>query len=79
MSDIGDGILTADGLIVTNPKLAASAGIQAGDRIHAINGHPPAGGFFLALVKLRRDPDSGSVRVEVERDGTRTEKTIVMR
>jgi hypothetical protein len=79
MSDIGDGILTADGLIVTNPKLAASAGIEAGDRILAINGHPPAGGFFLALVKLRRDPDSGTVRIEVERDGTRTEKTIVMR
>ena len=79
MSDIGDGILTADGLIVTNPKLAASAGIEAGDRILAINGHPPAGGFFLALVKLRRDPDSGTVRVEVERDGGRTEKTIIMR
>ena len=79
MSDIGDGILTADGLIVTDPKLAAAAGIEAGDRIVAINGHPPAGGFFLALVKLRRDPDSGTVRVEVERDGMRTEKTVVMR
>jgi beta-propeller repeat-containing protein len=79
MSDIGDGILTADGLLVTNPKLATSAGIEAGDRILAINGHPPAGGFFLAVVKLRRDPDSGPVRVEVERAGTRIEKTVVMR
>jgi len=79
MSDLGDGILTADGLLVTNPKLAASAGIEAGDRILAINGHPPAGGFFLAFVKLRRDPDSGTVRVEVDRAGTRIEKTVVMR
>jgi beta-propeller repeat-containing protein len=79
MSDIGDGILTADGLLVTNPKLAALAGIEAGDRILAINGHPPAGGFFLAVVKLRRDPDSGTVRVAVDRAGTRIEKTVVMR
>ena len=79
MSDIGDGILTADGLLVTNPKLAAVAGIEAGDRILAINGHPPAGGFFLAVVKLRRDPDSGIVRVAVDRAGTRIEKTVVMR
>ena len=79
MSDIGDGILTADGLLVTNPKLSASAGIEAGDRILAINGHPPAGGFFLEIVKLRRDPDSGTVRVEVDRAGTRIQKTVVMR
>jgi C-terminal processing protease CtpA/Prc len=64
---------------VTNPKLAALAGIEAGDRILAINGHPPAGGFFLAVVKLRRDPDSGTVRVAVDRAGTRIEKTVVMR
>jgi Beta-propeller repeat len=79
MSDIGDGILTADGLLVTNPKLAAAAGIEAGDRILAINGHPPAGGFFLAVAKLRRDPDSGTVRVEMDRAGARIEKTVVMR
>ena len=79
MSDIGDGILTADGLLVTNPKLAAAAGIEAGDRILAINGHPPAGGFFLAVAKLRRDPDSGTVRVEMDRAGARLEKTVVMR
>jgi len=79
MSDIGDGILTPDGLLVTNPKLSASAGIEAGDRILAINGYPPAGGFFVAIVKLRRDPDSGTVRVEVDRAGTRMEKTVVMR
>jgi hypothetical protein len=79
MSDIGDGILTADGLLVTNPKLSASAGIEAGDRILAINGYPPAGGFFVAIVKLRRDPDSGTVRAEVDRAGTRMVKTVVMR
>jgi hypothetical protein len=79
MSDIGDGILTADGLLVTNPKLSASAGIEAGDRILSINGYPPAGGFFVAIVNLRRDPDSGTVRVEVDRAGTRMEKTVVMR
>src|SRR5262249_13951113 len=78
MSDIGDGILTADGLLVTNPKLAAVAGIEAGDRILAINGHPPAGGFFLAVAQVRRRSASGALRVEVDRAGTRIEKTVVM-
>ena len=78
-SEIGDGILTAEGLIVTDPKLSASVGLEAGDRVRAINGHPPAGGAFLALIKLRRDPDSGAIRLDVERGGQKLERVVVIR
>ena len=78
-SEIGDGILTSEGLTVTDPKLSALVGIEPGDRVRAINGHPPAGGFFLALIKLRRDPDSGSIRLHVERGGKQIERVVVIR
>ena len=78
-SEVANGILTAQGLSVTDPKLAASVGIEPGDTILTINGHSPAGGAFLTLVKLRRDPDSGTVRLEVDRGGRRIERMIVIR
>jgi hypothetical protein len=78
-SEIGDGILTAAGLTVTDPKLSALVGVEPGDTIRAINGHPPSGGFFLALIKLRRDPDSGTIRLDVERGGKRIERVVVIR
>jgi hypothetical protein len=78
-SEIGDGILTAEGLIVTDPKLSASVGLEPGDRVRAINGHPPTGGVFLALIKLRRDPDSGALRLDVERGGQKLERVVVIR
>jgi hypothetical protein len=78
-SEIGDGILTAEGLTVTDPKLSALVGVEPGDMIRAINGHPPTGGFFLALVKVRRDPDSGRIRLDIERGGKKIERSIVIR
>jgi hypothetical protein len=78
-SEIGDGILTAEGLVVTDPKWSASIGLEPGDRVRAINGHPPAGGAFLALVKLRRDPDSSALRLDVERGGQKFERVVVIR
>src|SRR5713101_1216675 len=78
-SEIGDGILTAAGLTVTDPKLSALVGVEPGDTIRAINGHPPSGGFFLALIKLRRDPDSGTIRLDVERGGKQIERVVVIR
>ena len=77
-SEIGAGILTADGLSVTDPKVSASVGIEPGDKILAVNGHSVVGGLFLTLVKLRRDPDSGTVRLEVDRGGTRIQRTLVI-
>jgi hypothetical protein len=78
-SQIGDGILTAEGLTVTDPKLSALVGVEPGDIIRAINGHPPTGGFFLALVKVRRDPDSGRIRLDIERGGKQIERVVVIR
>jgi hypothetical protein len=78
-SEIGDGILTAEGVTVTDPKLSASVGIEPGDRVCAINGHPPTGGFFLTLIKLRRDPDGGSIRLDVDRGGRQIERIVVIR
>jgi len=78
-SEIGDGILTAEGLTVTDPKLSALVGVEPGDTIRAINGHPPTGGFFLALVKVRRDPDSGHIRLAIERGGKQIDRVVVIR
>jgi Beta-propeller repeat len=78
-SEIGDGMLTAEGLTVTDPKWSALVGLEPGDTIRAINGHPPTGGFFLALVKVRRDPDSGRIRLDVERGGKQIERVVVIR
>ena len=78
-SEIGDGILTAEGLVVTDPKWSASIGLEPGDRVRAINGHPPAGGAFLALIKLRRDPDSSALRLDVERGAQKFERVVVIR
>jgi hypothetical protein len=77
-SEIGDGILTAEGLVVTDPKWSASIGLEPGDRVRAINGHPTAGGAFLALIKLRRDPDSRALRLDVERGGQKLERVVVI-
>ena len=78
-SEIGDGILTAEGLTVTDPKLSALVGVEPGDTIRAINGHPPTGGAFLSLVKVRRDPDSNRVRLVIERGGKQIERVLVIR
>ena len=78
-SAIGDGILTAKGLTVTDPKWSALVGVEPGDTIHAINGHAPSGGFFLALIKVRRDPDSGRIRLAIERGGQHIERVVVIR
>jgi len=78
-SEIGDGVLTAEGLTITDPKLSALVGVEPGDTIRAINGHPPTGGFFLALIKVRRDPDSGRIRLDIERGGKQIERVVVIR
>ena len=78
-SELVDGILTADGLTITNPKSATTVGIEANDRILAVNGHGPAGGVFLAFLNMRRDPDSNTVQVQLDRGGTIMQRTLVLR
>jgi len=78
-SDLADGILTADGFTVTEPKAAAAVGIASGDRILSINGAPPAGGGFVSVLMMQRDPDRNTLEVVLERDGVSMRRTIVVR
>ena len=78
-SDFVDAILTADGLTITNPKFATTVGIERDDRILAVNGHGPAGGAFMAFFNMRRDPDSNTVQVRLDRGGTTMQRTFVLR
>jgi len=78
-SDLADGILTADGFTVTEPKVAAAVGITSGDRIVAINGYPPAGGAFASFLLMQRDPDRNTITVQLDRGGVRMERAISVR
>ena len=78
-SDLADGILTADGFTVTEPKAAAALNITGGDRIVTINGYPPAGGAFASFLLLQRDPDRNSFDIQLERGGIRMGRAIVVR
>jgi len=64
---------------ITNPKSATTVGIEANDRILAVNGHGPAGGVFMAFLNMRRDPDSNTVQVQLDRGGTIMQRTLVLR
>jgi hypothetical protein len=74
----GDGVLTNQGLTVTDPKLSALAGIQAGDTILSINGFP-ARQAHVALLAMQRDPDRGTVELQIDRQGMRLTQVYVMR
>jgi hypothetical protein len=78
-SDLADGILTADGFTVTDPKFTEAVGIAGGDRIVAINGYPPAGGAFASFLLMQRDPDRNTITVHLDRRGVRLERVIVVR
>src|SRR5262249_41032229 len=78
-SDLANGILTADGFTVTDPKAAAALDIASGDRITGINGYPPAGGAFANILLMQRDPDRNMLEVLLERDGVLMRRTIVVR
>ena len=69
-SVVGDGVLTERGLLVTDLKLPEIPGIQAGDTITRINGLPVRQ-FQAAVLAMRRDPDQRTVKVELDRSGTR--------
>jgi len=80
-SAAGDGVLTGRGFTLTAPKLAARAGLQAGDTILSVNGQPVDG--FASLYRIfqgvRQDPALRTVQVEVERQGTRLTQTYRIR
>jgi hypothetical protein len=78
-SDLANGILTSEGFTVTEPKVAAAVGVTGGDRIIAINGYPPAGGALASFLLLQRDPDRNTFDIQLNRDGIRMERAIVVR
>jgi hypothetical protein len=77
-SDLADGVLTRDGLAVTDPKALGLAGVEAGDVLRSVNGHPP-GHLHLVLVELRREPGPGTVRLELDRAGARITRAYEIR
>ena len=78
-SELVDAILTADGLTITNPKHATTVGIEMDDKILTVNGHVPAGGVFMAVLNMRRDPDSNIIQIQLDRRGTIMQRTLVLR
>jgi S1-C subfamily serine protease len=77
-SDLADGILTREGLVVTDPKGLAVAGIEAGDILRTVNGHPLSH-LYLVVVQLRREPDARVVRLELDRAGARITRAYDIR
>jgi Beta-propeller repeat len=69
-SELIEGILSADGFVVTDPRRAQALGIEAGDTIVRVNGYPPTG-LVAAITTLQRDPDRAAVVLEIDRGGTR--------
>ena len=69
-SELIEGILSADGFVVTDPRRARALGIEAGDTVVRINGYPPTG-LLAAITALQRDPDRAAVVLEIDRGGTR--------
>ena len=69
-SELIEGILSADGFVVTDPRRAGALGIEAGDTIVRVNGYPPTG-LVAAITTLQRDPDRAAVVLEIDRGGTR--------
>ena len=69
-SQLIEGILSADGFVVTDPRRARVLGIEAGDTIVRVNGYPPTG-LVAAITTLQRDPDRAAVVLEIDRGGIR--------
>jgi len=80
-SAAGDGVVSAEGFTVYSPKLASRAGIQLGDRILSVNGHPVDGLWSLYRIyqALREDPVLASIEVELNRAGRHLTRTYRIR
>lgn len=65
-----EGILSANGFVVTNALRARSFGIRTGDTIVSVDRHPPTG-LLAVILPLQRDPDRATVVLEIDRGGNR--------
>jgi len=68
-SELIEGMLSANGFAVTDPRLARALGLETGDTIVRVNGYPPTG-LVAAITTLQRDPDRAAVVLEIDRGGT---------
>jgi hypothetical protein len=80
-SAAGDGIISNQGYTVTAPKLAERAGIEVGDTILSVNGRPVDGlaSLYTIYRGIRNDSALTTVRMELERQGTRLTRTYRIR
>jgi hypothetical protein len=80
-SAASDGIINRQGYTVTAPKLAARAGIEAGDTILSVNGRAvdSLASLYRIYRAIQQDSALTTVRMELERQGTRLTRTYRIR
>lgn len=80
-SEFSDGVLTRRGFIVTDPKFAQQAGIEAGDIILSVNRRPVDGlaSTYAIFLEVLADSAQSTVEVELDRRGTLLTRTYALR
>ncbi len=80
-SPVAEGTVSAQGFQITNPKLVARAGIEAGDVILAVNGLAvnSIGDLYRLYMQAAHDSSLSSVEVRLERKGVQLTKTYRVR
>jgi hypothetical protein len=80
-SPVADGTFTPRGFKVSNPNLAAQAGLNTGDVILAVNGQSVTGfgDVFRLYQDVRRNPSVTTVSVDIDRQGQLVTKTYRIR
>lgn len=81
-SAVADGVLNQGGFTVTNLKVARFLGIEVGDTIFSINGHPvtsPLNAYWAYQETIARNPLLSELRVDLNRSGVPLTKTYQIR
>jgi hypothetical protein len=81
-SAVADGTLNQGGFTVTNLKAARFFGIEVGDTIFSINGHPvtsPLNAYLAYQETIARNPLLSKLRVDLSRNGVPLTKTYRIR
>ena len=81
-SAVADGVLNQGGFTVTNLKIAQYFGIEVGDTIRSINGHPvtsPLSAYWAYQETIARNPLLSELRVDLQRGPVPITKTYQIR